>query len=88
LWMCHDYKAPGRDAFAWRTTVAEERRANVHVHDGVTEEDFVAMRRARDHTLGMPTLLLPSVQVNIRAGHMPPPDSDGRIYLRLPVNQL
>jgi glyoxylase-like metal-dependent hydrolase (beta-lactamase superfamily II) len=88
LWMCHDYKAPGRDAFAWRTTVAEQRRANVHVRDGVTEEEFVAKRVARDRTLGMPTLLLPSVQVNIRAGRLPPPDSDGRIYLKLPVNQL
>jgi len=88
LWMCHDYRAPGRDAFAWRTTVADQRRANVHVHDGVNEEEFVATRLARDRTLGMPTLLLPSVQVNIRAGQLPPPDSDGRIYLKLPVNQL
>ena len=88
LWMCHDYKAPDRDAFAWRTTVAEQRRANVHIHDGVSEEDFVATRRARDRTLGVPTLLLPSVQVNMRAGQLPPPDFDGRVYLKLPLNQL
>ena len=88
LWMCHDYKAPGRDTFAWKTTVAEERARNVHVHDGVTEAAFVAMRNARDKTLAMPVLILPSVQVNIRAGHMPPPEDDGQTYLKLPVNRL
>lgn len=88
LWMCHDYKAPGRNEFAWKTTVAEERSRNVHVREGVSEKDFVAMRTARDKTLSMPVLLLPSVQVNIRAGQMPPPEDDGKIYLKLPVNAL
>lgn len=84
LFMCHDYKAPGRDHFAWETTVAEERN-NVHLKDGVTEDSFVAMREARDATLSAPTLLLPSIQVNIRAGQMPPPDANGVQYLRIPV---
>ena len=88
LWMCHDYKAPGRDNFAWKTTVAEERARNVHVHDGVSEDAFVAMREARDKTLALPVLILPSVQVNIRAGHMPPPEDDGNTYLKLPVDRL
>ncbi len=86
LFMCHDYKAPGRTVYAWETTVADEREKNVHVHDGVSEEDFVAMRRRRDATLAAPVLLLlPSVQVNIRAGHLPPPDANGVSYLRIPV---
>jgi len=85
LFMCHDYKAPGRDRFAWETSVADERERNVHVHDGVTEAEFVAMRRKRDDTLAAPVLLLPSVQVNIRAGHLPPPDDNGQTYLRIPV---
>ena len=88
LWMCHDYKAPGRNTYVWKTTVAEERARNVHVHQGVSEEAFVAMREARDKTLPMPVLILPSVQVNIRAGHMPPPDDDGKTYLKLPVDRL
>ena len=88
LWMCHDYGAPGRSEYAWKTTVGKEREKNVHVHDGVDEEAFVAMRDARDKTLAMPVLILPSVQVNIRAGHMPPPDSDGNVYLKLPVNRI
>jgi glyoxylase-like metal-dependent hydrolase (beta-lactamase superfamily II) len=88
LWMCHDYKAPGRNTYAWKTTVADERATNVHIHDGVTEDAFVTMRNARDKTLAMPVLILPSVQVNIRAGHMPPPEDDGNIYLKLPVNRL
>jgi glyoxylase-like metal-dependent hydrolase (beta-lactamase superfamily II) len=88
LWMCHDYKAPGRDSFAWRTTVAEQRARNVHIHDGVSEDDFAAMRSARDATLEMPALLLPAVQVNMRAGHLPPPDEDGNVYLKWPVNRL
>lgn len=88
LWMCHDYKAPGRDAFSWQATVAEERAANVHVHDGIDEDTFVAMREARDKTLEVPVLILPAVQVNIRAGHMPPPESDGSVYLKIPVNRL
>ena len=85
LFMCHDYKAPGRDRYAWETSVADERARNVHVHDGVTEAEFVAMRRKRDATLAAPVLLLPSVQVNIRAGHLPPPDDNGQSYLRIPV---
>jgi glyoxylase-like metal-dependent hydrolase (beta-lactamase superfamily II) len=88
LWMCHDYKAPGRDGYAWQTTVGEERDRNVHVHDGVDEAAFVAMRRARDATLQMPVLILPSIQVNIRAGQMPPAESDGHIYFKIPVNRL
>jgi glyoxylase-like metal-dependent hydrolase (beta-lactamase superfamily II) len=88
LWMCHDYGSPTRQTFAWKTTVADERAKNVHVHDGVDEDGFVAMRTARDKTLEMPLLILPSVQVNIRAGRMPPPDTDGHVYLRLPVDRL
>lgn len=88
LWMCHDYKAPGRDHYAWRTTVAEQRASNIHIHDGIGEEKFVTARQARDKTLAMPALILPSVQVNIRAGQMPPHDDDGRIYLKLPLNRL
>jgi glyoxylase-like metal-dependent hydrolase (beta-lactamase superfamily II) len=85
LFMCHDYKAPGRDKFAWETTVAEERASNVHLKGGVTEDAFVAMREARDATLPAPLLLLPSIQVNIRAGNLPPADRDGVHYLRIPV---
>jgi glyoxylase-like metal-dependent hydrolase (beta-lactamase superfamily II) len=85
LFMCHDYKAPGRDHYAWETTVGEERARNVHVHEGVSEDDFVAMREARDATLGTPLLLLPSIQVNIRAGHFPPADVNGVHYLKVPV---
>jgi len=85
LFMCHDYKAPGRDAYAWETTVGEERARNVHIHEGVSEDDFVAMRIARDAKLAAPLLLLPSIQVNIRAGHFPPADVDGVHYLKVPV---
>lgn len=85
LFMCHDYKAPGRDNYAWETTVAEERARNIHVHDGVGEAEFVAMRRKRDATLAAPVLLLPSVQVNIRAGRLPPAGPNGVSYLRIPV---
>ena len=88
LWMCHDYKAPGRDTYAWKTTVADERTKNIHAREGISEDAFVAMRTARDKTLAMPVLILPSVQVNIRAGHMPPPEDDGKVYLKLPVNAL
>ena len=84
LFMCHDYKAPGRDEYRWETTVAEERR-NVHLAGGVTEEQFVAMREARDSTLSTPKLLLPSIQVNIRAGRLPPAEQNGVSYLRIPV---
>jgi glyoxylase-like metal-dependent hydrolase (beta-lactamase superfamily II) len=85
LFMCHDYKAPGRDQFAWETTVAEEREHNVHIKGGVSEDDFVAMRQARDATLAAPLLLLPSIQVNIRAGQLPPAENDGVHYLKIPV---
>ncbi|MCC7427358.1 MAG: MBL fold metallo-hydrolase [Alphaproteobacteria bacterium] len=88
LFICHDYKAPGREAYAWETTVAEERARNPHVRDGIAEEDFVAMRTARDKTLSMPTLIIPSIQVNMRAGRMPPADTDGHVYLRWPLNRL
>ncbi len=88
LFMCHDYKAPGRDKYVWESTVEAERRHNVHVHDGITEEDFVAMRTARDATLDMPTLILPSVQVNIRAGEFPPQEDNGISYLKIPLNAL
>lgn len=85
LFMCHDYKAPGRDQYAWETTVGEERARNVHVHEGVTENEFVAMRTARDAKLAAPLLLLPSIQVNIRAGHFPPAEVNGVHYLKVPV---
>jgi glyoxylase-like metal-dependent hydrolase (beta-lactamase superfamily II) len=88
LFLCHDYKAPGRDEFAWETTVAAERAHNVHVHDGVGEDSFVTMREARDKTLGMPRLILPSIQINIRAGHFPLPEANGTRYLKLPLNVL
>jgi glyoxylase-like metal-dependent hydrolase (beta-lactamase superfamily II) len=88
LFMCHDYKAPGRDRYAWETTVAEERRDNVQVHDGVSEDEFVRVRKARDATLGMPQLILPSIQVNMRAGAFPPPEDNGTRYLKLPLNVL
>tara|TARA_B100000749_G_scaffold128247_1_gene98423 strand:- start:30 stop:947 length:918 start_codon:yes stop_codon:yes gene_type:complete len=88
LFLCHDYLPEGRDHYVWETTVAEQRRANIHAHDGVSEDDFVAMRETRDATLAMPRLILPSVQVNMRAGHMPPTDDNGVTYLKIPVNQL
>jgi glyoxylase-like metal-dependent hydrolase (beta-lactamase superfamily II) len=85
LFMCHDYKAPGRDSYAWETTVAEERASNVHIHQGVSEAEFVAMRQERDKGLAAPRLLLPSVQVNIRAGHLPPAEDNGMRYLKIPL---
>jgi len=85
LWMCHDYKAPGRDVFAWESTVAEQRAHNPHVKDGVTEDEFVAFRTGRDAGLSAPLLLLPSIQVNIRAGRFPPAESNGVRYLLVPV---
>jgi glyoxylase-like metal-dependent hydrolase (beta-lactamase superfamily II) len=85
LFMCHDSKAPGRDDYAWETTVAEQRAKNVHVHEGISEEEFVARRTARDATLAAPQLLLPSIQVNIRAGQLPPAEADGVRYLKVPV---
>ena len=86
LFMCHDYKAPGRDQFAWETTVGEERAANRHVHEGIAEDEFVAMREERDRTLCTPRLLIPSIQVNMRAGRFPPADEHGVRYLRVPVS--
>jgi glyoxylase-like metal-dependent hydrolase (beta-lactamase superfamily II) len=85
LFMCHDYKAKGRDRFAWETTVGEERASNVHIHDRVSEDEFVAMRTSRDKTLSTPQLLLPSIQVNIRAGHFPPAEENGVRYLKVPL---
>ena len=86
LFLCHDYKAPGRDEYVWETTVAEQRARNVHVHEGVSEDEFVAMREARDATLAVPQLLLPSVQVNIRAGRMPAAEDNGISYLKIPLD--
>ena len=88
LFLCHDYKAPGRDAFCWETTVAQERAANVHVGGGRTREEFVAFRTERDAGLGMPKLILPSIQVNMRAGRMPPPEEDGETYLKIPIGRI
>lgn len=88
IFVGHDYLPPGRDTFRWETTVGDERARNVHVHDGVSEDQFVTMRRARDATLSAPTLILPSLQVNIRAGALPPASPGGHVFLRLPVNAL
>ena len=88
IFLCHDYKAPGRDEFAHQTTVAAERQGNIHVHDGIGEEEFVAMRRARDATLKVPQLLLPAVQVNMRAGQLPPAEDNGVRYLKIPLDAL
>jgi len=87
LFMCHDYGPNGRD-IRWETTVAEERASNIHVRDGMDEEKFVQMREARDKTLGMPRLIIPSIQVNIRAGRLPEPDDSGKVFLKVPVNEL
>jgi glyoxylase-like metal-dependent hydrolase (beta-lactamase superfamily II) len=88
LYMCHDYKAPGRDHYRYQTTVAEQRADNVHVRDGIDEETFVAMRRARDAELHVPALILPAVQVNMRGGALPPAEGNGRRYLKIPVDVL
>ena len=85
LFLCHDYKAPGRDAYCWETTVQDQRETSVHVHDGVTEDAFVKMRTERDATLSAPALLIPSIQVNIRAGKFPPAEANGVSYLMIPV---
>jgi glyoxylase-like metal-dependent hydrolase (beta-lactamase superfamily II) len=88
IFVCHDYKAPGRDVYAWESTVGEQKAKNVHVGGGASREAFVAMRTARDATLGMPKLIVPSLQVNMRAGHMPPAEDDGTVFLKVPVNRL
>lgn len=88
MFLCHDYLPEGRTSYAWETTVADQRRDNIQVHDGVTENEFVATREARDKMLPMPGLILPSIQVNMRAGHLPPPEDNGIRYLKLPVNAV
>jgi glyoxylase-like metal-dependent hydrolase (beta-lactamase superfamily II) len=88
VFLCHDYGAPGRDHFVWETTMGDERAHNIHVHQGIDEADFVTMRQERDATLAMPRLMLPSVQVNMRAGHLPDAETNGVSYLKLPVNLL
>ena len=87
LFLCHDYKAPGRDHYAWETTVAEEKAKNIHIA-GKSREEFVAMRTARDAQLSMPRLIVPSIQVNMRAGQMPPAEDNGTTYLKVPLNTL
>jgi glyoxylase-like metal-dependent hydrolase (beta-lactamase superfamily II) len=88
VFLCHDYRPAGRDHYAWETTVSEERAANIHVRDGISEDEFVAMREARDKTLSMPKLILPSIQVNMRAGEMPKAENNGTAYLKIPLNAL
>lgn len=88
VFVCHDYKAPGREIFAWESTVAEQKRRNVHIGAGRSIDDFIALRQARDASLAMPRLIIPSLQVNMRAGHMPDPAADGRTYLKVPINGL
>ncbi|MEO1595081.1 MAG: MBL fold metallo-hydrolase [Pseudomonadota bacterium] len=88
VFLCHDYKAPGRDVFAWETTVAQQRADNIHVHDGVDEDGFVELRETRDKTLAMPRLILPSIQVNMRAGELPPTEDNGVRYLKIPLDTL
>ena len=88
IFVCHDYKAPGRDEYAWETTVGEQKAQNVHVGSGRSREDFVKMRTERDATLGMPKLIIPSLQVNMRAGQMPPADDRGDVFLKVPINKL
>lgn len=88
IFICHDYKAPGRDHFAWETTVADQRAGNIHVRDGVGEAEFVAIRTARDATLATPKLILPAVQVNMYGGRLPEPEGNGRRYLKIPIDSL
>lgn len=88
IFVGHDYKAPGREDFAWETTVAAQKEGNVHIGDGAAKVDFVKLREARDASLGMPKLIIPSLQVNMRAGNMPEPDDAGRVYLKVPVDGL
>lgn len=88
IFVGHDYKAPGRDEFAWETTVGEQKALNIHIGEGRPMEDFVSMRMERDAKLGMPRLILPSLQTNMRAGHMPEPDESGKRYFKVPINEL
>jgi glyoxylase-like metal-dependent hydrolase (beta-lactamase superfamily II) len=88
VFLCHDYKAPDRTEYVWETTIHAQRTGNVHAHDGIGEDQFVEMRARRDATLGMPRLILPSIQVNMRAGHFPEPEANGTRYLKLPLNLL
>ncbi|MEO6199382.1 MAG: MBL fold metallo-hydrolase, partial [Sphingomicrobium sp.] len=88
LFLCHDYKAPGREQYAWETTVGQQRDHNVHIRDGVGEDDFVAMRTKRDRGLAMPALIMPSVQVNIRGGRLPEPEDNGVSYIKIPLNAV
>jgi glyoxylase-like metal-dependent hydrolase (beta-lactamase superfamily II) len=88
VYLCHDYRGPDRQTFAWETTIGDQRKHNLHAHDGVGEEEFVAMRAARDKTLQLPALIIPAVQVNLRGGRLPPPEDNGRRYLKYPLNTL
>ncbi len=88
LFLCHDYKAAGRDRYVWETTVGAQRTSNVHVHEGVGEDEFVAMRTARDATLPVPKLIMPAIQVNMRAGHLPEPEANGTRYLKIPLDAM
>lgn len=88
IYVGHDYKAPGREVYAWQSTVGEQKARNVHVGGGKPKADFIAMRQTRDATLAMPRLIIPSLQVNMRAGHMPEPEEDGNSYLKVPLNRL
>lgn len=88
LFTCHDYKAPGREHYAWESTVAGQRAGNVHIREGVSEQEFIEFRTARDATLGVPKLILPSIQVNIRAGKLPPTEDNGVVYLKLPIDAI
>ncbi|MCX7898933.1 MAG: MBL fold metallo-hydrolase [Methylocystis sp.] len=88
VFLCHDYKAPQRAVYVWETTIADQKEKNVHVHDGVSEEEFVEMRTKRDATLDLPHLIIPSVQVNVRGGHLPPAESNGKRYLKVPLDVL
>ena len=88
MFLCHDYKAPGRDYYHWESTVGEQKAKNIHVKEGTSKEDFIKMRTERDATLAMPKLILPSVQINMRAGNMPEPEDNGQRYMKLPINAL
>lgn len=88
IFVGHDYKAPGREVFAWETTVGDQKRLNIHIGDGKPVDDFIAMRDERDATLAMPRLIIPSLQVNMRAGNMPEPDEQGNVFLKVPVNKI